>query len=955
MHFSSTTIKYIKKIYKVLPLHPARKEKVKDFVYTYFGFMLRDTLMYRMWQVYKKNGGYPQDSQLAAGGTQVVYEFTQELDNSQPGKIGIHVHLYYIDLLDEFVRFLANMPFNYDLYISITDETHREPVSAKLRQLPYLQKFKIEKVTNRGRDVAPLLVTFAKELLQYDFICHIHTKKSLYSGKSQDSWRQHLLHNLFGSADIIKTIFTIFKRHKTVGLVYPETYNELPYWGHTWLSSKSVGTKFLASLGIALDGAAYIDYPAGTMFWAKAKAIQPLLALGLSYQDFAEEAKQTDGTLAHAVERSLVPVVRQQGMTLCEINCENNLYRIGTGSKNLWQYWLKTKNDIATMPDTDIVSFDIFDTLVTRPLLDPDAAFLLVEHKIRQQLNMTIEYVQNRKLAEGEVRSKQEFKGDCSIDEIYQEFARLTKLPQETCETIKQMEIQNEINICIPRKDMVDIFYQLKANGKKIWLVSDMYLCKNHIEAILDKCGISGYDELLISSNLGKRKDTGEMWTHVQKCTAGKQCLHIGDNEHSDIQMPTDRDIANYHVMSSANLFYQTSLGTVIHKHRRSLQWGDSALFGTIVAQKFNSPYTLNQTNGKFQITDFHSLGYVIFGPVMLYFIVWLLRYIKEDNISKVLFLAREGYLLEELFKMVYHCSGVAKGNLPVDTMYFLTSRRASSVAAIAEEADIDALLSTTYKGTVANLLVARFGIQVGDDTDELKQVIALPQDYKMVKAILSDYQDTILENAKTERENYSGYLVENGVVSADHIAVVDLGYSGTIQYYISKLLKSSTTGYYFVTSNDQKANNYRGNVMKGCFGEGEEYLTTSKPVYKYHLVLESILTSPDGQFIGFGRNGDILQPQFGKPGYSQQIFDQISQVHQGIRDYFKDVLDQYADYVLDMPVTEEIIQEYFAMIFQDETLLAEDIKKAFFVEDNYCSSEEITVFDFYRQLWRQS
>ncbi len=866
-----------------------------------------------------------------------------------PGTIGIHIHLYYIDLLDDFYNLLSQIPFAYDLYISITEIKFKRIIELKLQDLINLNFLKVEVVPNKGRDVAPFVVTFAKELLQYDYICHLHSKKSLRTGIEQSEWRNHLLFNLLGNEDVIRRIFSIFDKYEDIGLVYPTTFSMLPYWAHTWLSNKGIAGAFLKKLGIKIDYKNYFDYPVGNMFWAKSKALEKLLSLGLTYQDFEEEVGQVDGSIAHVIERSIAYIANNEAMTFAEIDINCNVYSKGCGSKNLWQYWSKNSVDKHIFDEYDIITFDIFDTLITRRILEPDFAFLLLEHKIVKIFNQHIDFTIQRKLAENNFRRKDGYKGDCSIDDIYVEFANITGLSSDVCNIIKEMEIENEIELCIPKADIVEFLNYAILKGKKVFLITDMYLRKQDIKRILDKCNISGYDDIWLSCDKRKRKDNGTMWDLFQKEYGLLKCLHIGDNEHSDIQQIVDRKIGHYHVMSSLNLFVNTHIGNYIYdRYREKLRWGDAALLGTIVAKEFNSPFALSSFNGVYQLRSFQSLGYVIFGPILLYFVIWLYKANCKDKVDVVLFLSREGYLLEKL----YNKFGSILGQPQNDTVYFLCSRRAASISILKDHNAIaDFVKRSQFNGTIADLLYYRFGVKINSVDPNLEKHIVLPQDYKIVEEAIKLYSDLILKNVNKEKNAYLKYCQMMDLNKYSNMAVVDLGYAGTIQYYLSNLLGKPIKGYYVVTSDAQKGLQYNGNTMSGCYGEKEPYFQTDKSIYKYHLLLESVLTSPNGQLEYFKLIDDSVIPVFGEPGYSQQKFSSIQQIHDGINQYFEDVLNTYKENVLEMPITEDLLQDLLGLIVWSDSSLSEEIKKIFSVEDNYCSSSEISVFDLYKSF----
>lgn len=210
------------------------------------------------------------------------------------------VHAFYPDLVPEILRYLRNIPFPIDLFFSTDSEEKRTAIEAVLEGWAN-GSVAVRVFPNRGRDIAPKIVGFADVYPSYDYVLHLHSKASLHEPKLAP-WRRYLLETLVGSPAVVSSITEVFEREPSVGLVAPQHYDYIRRW-LGWENNFSQARRVAARMGISLSPEQALDFPSGSMFWARSAALKPILDLNLTFDDFPDESRQTDGTLAHVIER----------------------------------------------------------------------------------------------------------------------------------------------------------------------------------------------------------------------------------------------------------------------------------------------------------------------------------------------------------------------------------------------------------------------------------------------------------------------------------------------------------------------------------------------------------------------------------------------------------------------------------------------------------------------------
>lgn len=838
-------------------------------------------------------------------------------------KIAVHIHLFYEELLQELLQYVKMIPYDFDLYITCQQSADINAILYKAKKVCRNKNVNVVSCVNKGRDIAPLYAELGEKIKNYEYFLHIHSKKSLYSGKERVEWRQYSLASVLGSEELVMKIFSLFENDENVGIICPDHYEDVPMLAYSWLANESAGRLLSSRLGIPFKTGIFM-YPLGSFFWARTDALMPLFEAQLKWEDFDEEYGQTDGTLAHVIERILGPVIAHKGYRQIFVDYREGVFRYDFSIKAFRNYLTDLSVDtvISSLCLYDVVSFDIFDTLLTRSVLEPDDVFRMIEKKLAEEYMIKIDFVRLRKEAESKAWVKKE--AYTNIHDIYSELPGLSGLSQDTCQMMKQLEIDLEYMLAIPRYDMLSIYNELRKQGKKIILVSDMYFTSEIMKRILDKCGYIGYEKIWISCENGVRKDQGNMWPKVLNEIESKSFIHVGDNPRSDWQALSDQGKNALWVINPRDAWRISEYFDMAN----SLNDG-SLLYAQVAGMLvnggfFNSPFTLNSSR-KVMFNIPKQVGYSVFGPILYEFIVWVHNNSTENTI--LAFLAREGYILEQIYNIVYGGKNEEK-----EHCYFLASRRATGVAGVETWEDVRELVSKDFKGSLGNLLNARLGIKF--DFAENEDQVFINKDYRQdidkIMIILESKKEQIMAQFASEKQAYLSYV--RSVIPEERwkdIVVVDVGYSGTIQYFLSKMLATKIGGCYLEMFGENKPDKI-GCASKKMYGLDSEFGMT---ICINELFLEAVLEAPYGQLNCFNSLEGDIQPVFKA---QNEVSQEIKSLQEGILEYCKtrEMLQQNngAEWSAKL-------MEYFCGNALNNDFLTNELAAIFKVEDDYCCS----------------
>jgi hypothetical protein len=222
--------------------------------------------------------------------------------------LGIHGHFHYTDNFLDFLDALAVNDHPADLLLTTTSEAAADYL--RTASAAYFRgRVLIDVMPNIGRDVGPFIALLDKRLEPYDVVGHVHGKRSThtfhYDPELGNRWRHFLWQHLIGpAAPVVDIVMERFAQDPDLGMIFPE--NDFLIG---WEKNRELAETLAPRLGLnALPE--HIEFPVGTMFWARPSALQRLVAARFAAEDYPTEPLPIDGTMLHALER-LLPLIAQ--------------------------------------------------------------------------------------------------------------------------------------------------------------------------------------------------------------------------------------------------------------------------------------------------------------------------------------------------------------------------------------------------------------------------------------------------------------------------------------------------------------------------------------------------------------------------------------------------------------------------------------------------------------------
>ena len=505
---------------------------------------------------------------------------------------------------------------------------------------------------------------------------------------------------------------------------------------------------------------------------------------------------------------------------------------------------------INIIKEYEIVSFDIFDTLLKRDVSSPSEVFNLIEERVGKDfavLRMQAEKRARRSLNKEEV----------TLKDIYS-FMPLS------LRNVRKLEMQYEKKLLTINTAIFPIYEYCRKNHKTIIITSDMYLPQPLLEEVLHANGIT-FDAFYLSNTVGKQKVTGNLFRYMldEAKIESKAVVHLGDSIRGDYLGARKAGIKSILIPKRINNtvffdLYKKKQNTTLH----------CFINNHIDSEKGN----------------YYKTGFCCFGPVLYGFVQWL-----HDQVGRyrIFFFSRDGFIIKKAYESIYQ---------NVDSDYLYVSRRSLSVPLLWKYSDwkeIFGFITMTRYFSLRTFL-ERLGLdpdryvirakEFGLDAEDVFQQASVQTDNKLKKFYTAIRTD-VIENSQKEFTALCNYFREKKFVG--DVAVVDIGWNGSMQKCLAELMRLADIhvtmhGYYFGIRKQISETSMQGYIYDPKHMQYETSLSFMQGLF------ESFFLSQEGSTKKYEIKDNIAKPILYTPEYveTDKEFKALKAVQSGALEF---------------------------------------------------------------------
>lgn len=557
---------------------------------------------------------------------------------------------------------------------------------------------------------------------------------------------------------------------------------------------------------------------------------------------------------------------------------------------------LRTVWSLLCREGVDVLTVDVFDTLLWRAVPEPADVFIMVGERLHRAGLLppevtAIGFARLRIAAEQAARALSRAERDtveCTLGEIYTVLGK--GFPADAdIDAVMETELATEADVCKVDRGVAELIRLVDAKlGKRIVAVSDTYLSGPDITRLLAAAGADDLplERIFTSSDMGMNKPGGLLKRVASTIKVDpERIVHMGDNKAADV---TGARKVGAHPVHYERL--TDELLEIVGAESRlhgvlpfDIDHGD---FG-LTAMRARVAHRLENDTLPSALRPYWQSGSTVFGPSFTGFAEWAIGRAQDLGVDKVYCLMREGDFLGELLRQAADWM-----NVQIRPEVIWASRHVVSTAALvsADRESLEKLLVRRNQPTPRSL-AAQLGFsldllpELGDIADTklfsgelVERVFAAIGGNGVVRA-------QIMEHATTTRERLIAYLDQHIPADAERIVVVDIGWGGTIQRMLSEVLQAAgrtveVVGLYFVTNATAVEQRLRGLQIEGYLADSGEPARLLASVVRSPEIVEQICMPDAGSLMGFTEN---LEPITSPERMSRTQVAQTSALREGI------------------------------------------------------------------------